>query len=253
MTYRQIFDEAIGEPPPTSIAIDQVVARERRRARMRHTGVAGTAAVAVLAATFGMGALRDGIPFATASPTSLAASASQSAGVEADRQRIRTAMLAAIDRNAPGLGWVTGASPASDTWNGTVTSKPEWQVNQLAYQSGRPGWIGWGVAARNGIRAYFSITIHAVDQPAASLTCSARSRDCATSTGPNGERVISVDLDAFKDAPPGPAKPLAARLAQVVRPDGTRVWLTMMSATDEFLLTREQMTAIALDPALTLR
>ncbi|SDX99174.1 hypothetical protein SAMN05444365_101312 [Micromonospora pattaloongensis] len=160
-------------------------------------------------------------------------------------------MLAAIDRNAPGLGWVPGASTDPGTWNGTITTKPEWHLSQFADQSGS-GWIGWGVAARDGVRAYFSINIGTLDQPAVPLTCSVHSRDCATSKGPNGEQVISVDLDAWKAVTPGPDQPRADRLVQIVRPDGSQVWLKAASATDDFLLTTEQMTAIALDPALSL-
>src|SRR5947209_6795477 len=46
---RDIFDEAIGTSPPTTVKIDTVIARQRRIARFRSAGALGGAGVAVAA------------------------------------------------------------------------------------------------------------------------------------------------------------------------------------------------------------
>jgi hypothetical protein len=53
MSYRQIFDEAIGQTPPSGVDIDRVVRRQRRAARVR-PALATLAAAAVLAAGGGV-------------------------------------------------------------------------------------------------------------------------------------------------------------------------------------------------------
>jgi hypothetical protein len=52
MRYQQIFDEAIGHTPPTTIDVDQVVRRQRRAAKVR-PALAAVAAVLVAAAGTG--------------------------------------------------------------------------------------------------------------------------------------------------------------------------------------------------------
>lgn len=53
MSYRQIFDQAIGEAPPTRIDLDQLVRRQRRATRLRPVlaGLAATVVVLAGAAT----------------------------------------------------------------------------------------------------------------------------------------------------------------------------------------------------------
>lgn len=35
MTYQQVFDQAIGEPPPSTVDLDRVLRRQRRAARLQ--------------------------------------------------------------------------------------------------------------------------------------------------------------------------------------------------------------------------
>ena len=53
MSYQKILEEAVGEIPPTSIDVDQVIARQRRWIRLRRLGVVAAAAVTVGAVVFG--------------------------------------------------------------------------------------------------------------------------------------------------------------------------------------------------------
>lgn len=48
MTYQQVFDQAIGEPPPSTVDLDRVLRRQRRAARLRPV-LAGLAVLAVAA------------------------------------------------------------------------------------------------------------------------------------------------------------------------------------------------------------
>ncbi|PWR09759.1 hypothetical protein DKT69_30345 [Micromonospora sicca] len=188
-------------------------------------------------------------------PAIASASPDRPAGVEADRQRISAAMLAAIDREAPGLRWVPGPERNRNIadWTGPTVDTPSWPVNQFSHLSAS-GWIGFGVAARGDVRAWLSIEISTPKpgQPAETFTCFESARACETSRGPNGERIRYLDLNAWY-APPGQRPtPLADRSVEVIRPDGTRVSVQASSSSTQFLLTVAEMTGIGLDQALAL-
>src|SRR5215217_664028 len=52
---RQLFDDAIGSPPPSTVDVEAVIARQRRAALVRRVGGPGlVAAAAVAAVTFGV-------------------------------------------------------------------------------------------------------------------------------------------------------------------------------------------------------
>ncbi|MEV0713876.1 hypothetical protein [Asanoa sp. NPDC050611] len=244
MTYRQLFDEAIGEAPPSSVDVDRVVAREVRRFRARRTRAAGIAAVAVLAATFGIGALRDDARPMSGATTTIAVT---------DQERLTKAMLAALDREAPRLGWVTGATGKTDTWNGPVTTRSTWQVNEVSGSS-YAGWFGWAVVVRGDVRARVSIQVVTPNARATDKGACARSTpNCTVSQGPNGERVRAETSEAYRGQPTGGEFDVMTDVnVTVFRPDGTEVKATARTAKGETLLTPDQLTRIALDPAVAI-
>jgi hypothetical protein len=250
VTYRQRFDEAIGESPTSAVDVGRIVACEERRTRMRRTGAAGLAAVAVLAAAVGVGVLRDE-PFAT--PTVAEASATPSAGVKTDQQRLTDAMLAALDREAPGLGWVTGATnPDPQTWDGPITDKPAWKVNAFSHLSAS-GWMGFGVVARDDVRAVVWIDVSTPKgSQADSGDCAGTDLVCETSAGPNGERIRFVSFDGFRVPPNGPVERKETLDVEVFRPDGSKVTVRIMGPKNQSVLTQEQLTRIALSPEISL-
>ncbi|SBT53716.1 hypothetical protein [Micromonospora narathiwatensis] len=254
MTYQQIFDEALGAPPPTSVDLDGIMVREARRGRLRRLGAYGTAAGAVVAVAVGIGVVVTDRPAVTM-PGIVAASSSEAPGDEANKARVRSAMLAAIDREVPGLRWVPDAEHKNMAdWSGPTVTDPSWPVSWFSHQSAS-GWIGAGLAVRGDIRARFSIEISMpkAGQSTEDLTCSGAARACETSRGPNGERIRRVDVDGRRTLPDKPPTPTVSRWVEVFCPDGTQVRVSAVSSSAEFLLTVPEMTAIGLDPALTPR
>ncbi|MEU4476849.1 hypothetical protein AB0F68_02075 [Micromonospora sp. NPDC023966] len=253
MTYQQILDEAIGAPPPPAIDLDQIIGRETRRARRRRTGAYAMSAAAVLAVTVGGGLVVTGGP--TATGPVIAGSPGTSVAEQTPEARVRTAMLAALDRAAPGLRWLPGGGRENNMaeWSGPAVAEPSWPVNRFSHLSAS-GWIGAGVAVRGDVRARLSIEISRpkAGQPAEPVGCRGPERACGTSLGPNGERIRVMELEARYEAPGQPVIRPGDRTVDVFRPDGTRVRVDAMSRSEEFLLTAAEMTAIALDPALSL-
>ncbi|GAB3332890.1 hypothetical protein GCM10027452_06310 [Micromonospora halotolerans] len=254
MTYQEILDEAIGAPPAPAVDLDQIIGREARRARRRRVGAYGLSAVTVLAVATGASVL---VTEGTSStgPAVGAVSPGASADGRTAEARVRSAMLAALDRSAPGLRWVSGVEHENDMaeWSGPAVAEPSWPVNPFSHLSAS-GWVGHGVAVRGDVRARLSIEISRpkAGQPAEPADCSGSERACETSRGPNGERIRVVDLEARYMPPGRPVIRPGDRTVDVFRPDGTRVRVAAMSRSEEFLLTAAEMTAIALDPTLSL-
>ncbi|WP_405114805.1 hypothetical protein OG559_10795 [Micromonospora sp. NBC_01405] len=252
MTYRQLFDEALGAPPPSSVDIDDLLTRERRRGRLRRGGMYASVATGLLALTLGAGVATGIGPASDPGPMTAASS-----GTQLDHQKhLRTAMLAAIEREAPDLRWVKGAKPPTNErkWDGPVTDTPNWSVEKYAWVS-MDGWQGSGVAARGGVRSYLGINVGRPKkgEPSGPYDCSGHSRACQTSTGPNGDKVVAIDGDAWKKDPSSPtgSRPITDRHVTVHRTDGTRVSVQIFS-NDGHLLSVEQMIGIALDRAIAL-
>ncbi|WP_200208748.1 hypothetical protein [Micromonospora coerulea] len=253
VVVQQIIDEAIGAPPPTWLDVDQIIGREARRARRRRVGAYGMSAVAVLAVALGGGLVVTGGPTATG-PVIAGSPGASVAGQTAEAQ-VRNAMLAALDRAAPGLQWLPGAEQENDMakWSGPAVAEPSWPVNQFSHLSAS-GWIGHGVAVRGDVRARLSIesSRSKAGQPTEPMDCRGPERACETSLGPDGERIRVMELEARYSPPGQPIIRPGQRTVDVLRPDGTRVRVDSLSRSAEFLLTAAEMTAIALDPALSL-
>ncbi|MEV4814563.1 hypothetical protein [Micromonospora tulbaghiae] len=248
MTYRQIFDEAIGDAPPTAVDVDGLVAREGRRRRRRVGAYAS--ATAVLALALGAGVVVQ--PGASGGPAPAYSAASATARTHPER--LRTAMLTALDREAPDLRWVRGAAATDpETWGGPLTDAPQWSVRPLRWES-MTGWFGVGVAARGGVRSYLTIDVGRPfpGQASGPDECEDGMVACRLFTGPDGERVVTFDVRGFRAPPTSRRQPINVRFVIVKRTDGTRVSVQTNSFTDRHLLTAGEMAAVALDRKIRL-
>ncbi|GAA3749522.1 hypothetical protein [Micromonospora maritima] len=251
MTYRQIFDEAIGAGPPSAVDVDALVAREGRRRRRRVGTYTASATTGVLALTLGAGILVG--PRSAGDPAPASSAASATAVDHA--QRLRAAMLAALDREVPELQWVRGAEPVTDrrTWGGPVTGTPQWSVQSFRWVS-MTGWFGVGVAARGDVRSYLAVNVGRLrpGQTAGPDGCTPHMLNCRAFAGPNGEQVVAHDVEALARLSAPPSERKAIRYVTVRRTDGTRVTVETHSSTGDHLMTVEEMTGVALDPAIRL-
>jgi len=116
---KELFDELVGEPPPSSVDVDRIVAGKRRSAARRRLSVVAVAAVAAGAvAVIGFGPLPDNgtggqaahQPGARASTTAGAARPSEGVGGKRTSESQVEAVDAAVQRAAPGAQW----RPAAD-------------------------------------------------------------------------------------------------------------------------------------------
>ncbi|MGV9765174.1 hypothetical protein [Micromonospora tulbaghiae] len=246
MTYRQIFDEAIGDAPPTAVDVDALVAREGRR-RRRRVG-AYTSAAAVLALALGVGVVVQ--PGASGGPAPAHSAASATARTEPER--LQAAILAAFNREAPDLRWVQGASTGDrETWEGPVTDEPPWSVKPFQWES-KTGWFAVGVAARGEVRSYLTIDVGRM-RPGhtAPGECTPSQVKCRSFTGPAGELVVANDAEGRHLAGTVTERTVL-RTVTVERADGTHVTVQTHSATERHLMTVEEMAAVALDPEIRL-
>ncbi|RLQ11849.1 hypothetical protein EAD96_00940 [Micromonospora sp. BL1] len=248
MTYRQIFDEAIGDAPPTAVDVDALVAREGRRRRRRLGAYAS--ATAVLALALGVGVVVQ--PGASGGPAP-AHSAAPSATARSEPERLQVAILAAFHREAPDLRWVQGASTADrETWDGPVTDEPPWSVQRLQWESAT-GWLAVGVAARGEVRSYLNINVGRVrpGHTSGPDRCRPGEVTCRSFTGPGGELVVANDAEGRRLVGPVTERTVL-RSVTVKRADGAFVSVQTHSSTDRHLMTVEEMAAVALDPEIRL-
>ncbi|MEU7795794.1 hypothetical protein [Micromonospora tulbaghiae] len=246
MTYRQIFDEAIGDAPPTAVDVDGLVAREGRRRRRRLGAYAS--ATAVLALALGVGVVVQ--PGASGGPAPAYSAASATA--RSEPERLRTAILAAFHREVPDLRWVQGGSTADrKTWDGPVTDAPSWSVQPLQWES-MTGWFAVGVAARGEVRSYLNIDVGRMRPGHTSPgDCTPGQVMCRSFTGPAGELVVAHDSEG-RHLVGSVTERTVLRSVNVERADGTLVSVQTVSSSDRHLMTVEEMAAVALDPEIRL-
>ncbi|WP_433494683.1 hypothetical protein ACQP26_00960 [Micromonospora sp. CA-248089] len=248
MTYRQIFDEAIGDAPPTAVDVDALVAREGRRRRRRVGAYAS--ATAVLALALGVGVVVQ--PGASGGPAPTLPVASASASARSEPERLQAAILTAFHREAPDLRWVQGGSTADrETWDGPVTDTPPWTVKPFQWES-MTGWFAVGIAARGEVRSYLTINVGRMRPGHTSPgDCTPGQVTCRSFTGPAGELVVAHDTEG-RNLVGSVTKRTVLRSVTVERADGTNVSVQTVSSTDRHLMTVEEMAAVALDPEIRL-
>ncbi|SCE65282.1 hypothetical protein [Micromonospora tulbaghiae] len=247
MTYRQIFDEAIGDAPPTAVDVDGLVAREGRRRRRRVGAYAS--ATAVLALALGVGVVVQPGASGGPAPTRPAASAT----ARSEPERLQAAFQAAFNREAPDLRWVQGGSTGDHkTWDGPVTETPPWTVKPFQWES-MTGWFAVGVAARGEVRSYLNIDVGRMrpGHTPGPGECTPGRVKCRSFTGPEGELVVASDFEGRRLVGPVTERTVL-RSVTVQRADGTHVTVQTHSSTDRHLMTVEEMAAVALDPEIRL-
>lgn len=256
MTYRKIFDEVVGEPPVSTVDVDRVISRQRRARRLR-IGAAGTGvAAAVLAVVVGTTALvgtpraaDPATPAATVSPTPAVTTV---AGTGEDLARIDAAIASAARRELPDLRWTDGTVPPP----GRVVPEPVW------FQTGPPPdtarsygrYTNYRLGGRDG-QLSLMLRRDAHDLWRSRPPCPTRglaAAHCTVTTGPNGEQIRAQRMVNNFGKATAPQRPTPGHVyhVEVLRPDRTLVTVTASGTED--LVTTERLTAMALDPAITL-
>ncbi|TDC32520.1 hypothetical protein E1211_20700 [Micromonospora sp. 15K316] len=245
MSYRKIFNEAVGEIPPSSIDLGRVIARQRRRLRLRrHTAIVA-AAVTVAAITVGVAATTGrprAVPPAAPSPSPTVRT--PALGHKQAFTPTDMALFEAMGRVAPDLEWVlqNGAWEGSGVWNSGAST--------TGYTP--DGYMGQG-RVRSGDRAgHLSVGIPLDWGPL--LPCPSdqvKKNRCATTTGPDGE-TIQTRSARNPDTHSGrsPTGFTMSHSVWVKRPDGVVIYAQIMGEDEDPPLTPAQLTALALDPAV---
>jgi hypothetical protein len=284
---KQLFDEAIGEPPPSTVDVDLVLARAQRTAWVRRvvdpwvvTG-AGVVAVSLGAAALlapgggpelGVGPASSPVPgpapasrVVPCAPTPTAPPTAESP--EHAVTRLTAVLTAAVQRQLPGTAFEANpvAQYPTGTWHGPFAF---YHVDREAVAEPDGGCSGGedyfsarATTVTAGLRGNVSAVIGRLGGVATPTTeCSAdpvadADHTCERRTGPAGEVVVISTLTQRAG--------VMHRRVDVTKADGTGVVLQAENVgvddkhggTPESPappLTHEQLTVIALDPGLTL-
>ncbi|SCG56891.1 hypothetical protein [Micromonospora humi] len=244
MSYRVIFDEAVGEVPPSAIDLDRVIARQRRRLRLRRLTVAGAAAVAVGAIAIGAavtGGHQRTAPPVAPSPTVRVPPPGQGQTFTPTDH----AIFEAMSRVAPDLEWIRQGSGG---WEGEAV----WSSGTGTRGYTPIAYMGHGRVRVGDLIGRLSVDIPLDSQPDyPCLSEQASKAACAIRTGPAGEtiRTGSARNPDFmvKRSPTGFT---VDRSARVTRRDGVTIEVRLMGEDEKPPLTEEQLVALALDPAV---
>ncbi|MFE9693399.1 hypothetical protein [Micromonospora sp. NPDC005806] len=260
MTYRELFDAAIGETPPTAIDLDRVIKRQRRLVRVRRVAVCGVAAGAVLAVTLGAGLMVDRqhklpttAPSAHASRPPYRISNNQRPSEYS--ARYRDGVAAAVAARVPGVRWTQPSAVRGLDFPTSPTSDTPFATDSEDYRN-----VGFS------LRAYpvdpqgafgNQLWVSALAEPQLGLfryikECGRDHEDsCALSTGPGGAHIREIaSVENLSRRPKDPEVQLHYRRVDVLYPDGTWIVLNLMCGDGRFLLTQEQLRELALDPVL---
>ncbi|MER7416795.1 hypothetical protein ABT346_08420 [Micromonospora peucetia] len=259
MTYRELFDEAIGDAPVSTVDVDRVIGRQRRAGRRWAWGASGLGAVAVLAVTLTMTLLPEPaspnivpavVPtITTKGSTGAAATPSTTAGTPEDAKRLEGALVAALVREVPNLTWPESASP-------NIPKLEEGASPQTTLES----YSMWATVGVGGSTAKTSMRVWRIGEEIFTRDRCEEKRPpdllhyaCLVSTGPDGAQVRTIER-TFIDAKAKDRKGEHQLNVGLLRGNGTLVTMRVYNdrGQGELPLTAEQMTAVASDPAVTL-
>jgi hypothetical protein len=272
---RTDFDEAIGLVPPSTIDLDRLIARRRRRAAFRRAGAAGAtggvAAVALGAViAFGgapggrLGAAGPGpatspSPPVPAGPSSAAARGPSSAGARPSSEpatppaqarqtedRLSQAVTDSVREHAPGYS-------LSASLDGAPPFRFRYLYAPVTSTNSGSNWY-YGSADLNGPAGTGNVWLTigrygSVWNPP--TTCETGETDCQVTTGPQGERVLRrvINENGIRDY-----------YVVVVRPDQTAVLIVAANQRGQLdtgaphqpdpVLTVDQLVGIGSDPRL---
>ncbi|MEW2377013.1 hypothetical protein AB0883_13045 [Micromonospora sp. NPDC047812] len=253
MTYREIFDAAIGDAPPSSIDLDGVILRQRRLVRTRRLGAYASAAGGVLALVLGAGLVVDRPDMQPAGPVSASRPPYRKSNqfLPSDAaERYQRGMAAALAARAPGVRWV----PLTAVGRGALPTAPAGDVPVGgAYEDYRN--VGFSVHAypldpAGAFSNELSALALAEAQPGRNrdvMDCGKQTADsCGLSAGPDGARVREI---ARVIRAVGGGDVIHFRGVDVLHRDGTWIKISLHSRDGRFVLTPEQLRDLALDPA----
>ncbi|MEU9505770.1 hypothetical protein AB0D32_05760 [Micromonospora sp. NPDC048170] len=251
MTYREIFDEAIGDAPVSTVDVDRVISRQRKAGRLRAWGASGVGAAAVLAVTLTMTLLPEPTPsnIVPAVSPAVVPTITTTAGTPEDAKRLEDALVAALVREVPNLTWPESASP-------NIPKLEEGASPQTTLEN----YSMWATVGVGGSTAKTSMVVWRIGEE---IFARGRCEDkrpsdllhyaCAESTGPDGAQVRTIER-TFIDAKAKDRKGEHQLNIELLRRNGTLVTMRVYNepGQGELPLTAEQMTAVASDPAVAL-
>ncbi|MFJ1542392.1 hypothetical protein ACIODS_28020 [Micromonospora chalcea] len=250
MTYRQLFDDLIGEPPVSTVDVDRVISGQRRARRLR-IGAGTTAVAAVVAAVLVGTTTLIGKPHVQ--PAKPVPAVTTVPGSDQDLDRIDAAVIAALTRAVPSLAWARKDGPVIDT--------PNW-ASQAVGQSGAVGYWGTGTVRVDGVDliADLEMTRDGAKswQAEAAHACPKNAVECGEQTGPDGEKIRYRRWVSEQEVPPRFQDQMPSRMetadAAALRRDGTLLRLTARTVTaeDDLPITVEQLIPVVVDRAVAL-
>ncbi|MER6589247.1 hypothetical protein [Micromonospora chalcea] len=250
MTYRQLFDDLIGEPPVSTVDVDRVISGQRRARRLR-IGGGMTAVAAVVAAVLVGTTTLIGKPHAQ--PAKPAPAVTTIPGSDQDLDRIDAAVIAALTRAVPRLAWAVKDGPVIDT--------PAWASDVM----GRPGSLGYrgnGSFRADGVDLTASLQITPDGakswQAEAARGCSKNAVECGEQTGPDGEKIRYHRSVWEQEVAPQLRDQMSSRTESAgvtaLRRDGTFLNLSLRTVTaeDKLPVAVGQLIPVVVDRAVAL-
>lgn len=243
MTYRELFDEAIGDAPVSTVDVDRVIGRQRRVGRLRTWGAAGAGAAAVLAVTLAATVLPGPAPSPV--PPGADGKITTVAGTPEDASRLDAAAVAALTREVPGLTWPESTTP--DLKRSTRTNTLELY--------GASAQIGVGAG-----RARLNLSVERLGAELFGRSACLPERppmllhyECVERPGPAGARLRTTEMIHIQNRAKD-KKGDSFRFVNLLRPDGSVVNLTLYQTVGEgpMPMTIAQLVAVASDPTITL-
>ncbi|ATO15625.1 hypothetical protein CO540_18775 [Micromonospora sp. WMMA2032] len=250
MTYRELFDDLIGETPVSTVDVDRVIGGQRRARRLR-IGAGTTAVAAVVAAVLVGTTSLIGKPHAQ--PAKPVPAVTTIPGSDQDLDRIEAAVIAALTRAMPRLAWAVKDGPVIDT--------PAWASDVMG-QAGSLGYRGNGSFRVDGVDLVASLQITPDGakswQAEESRACSKAAAECGEQTGPDGEKIRYHRSVWEQEVPPQLRDRMPSRTESAgvtaLRRDGTFLNLSLRTVTaeDNLPIAVGQLIPVVLDRAVAL-
>jgi hypothetical protein len=246
---QQIFDQMIGEPPPSTVDVDRVMARERRSARRRRVAGAGTAGLLAIGLVFGAVTYLAGAGAPAPLPAAAATSPSAPTPWPPDAvAAMEREMREVVPRVAPGaqLSDVRRSGPWGQVGIPKMTGMPDGIIGAEAYGTSMTVELG-------GRRRILVIDVYRFYDGRDFPGCGAGQQGCEEIITPEGWR-MTINATVF---PTEAGSTLIDAILSVDRGNGVRVLVFTGSDVpldEPYLhpapLTLDQLKQIALDPAL---
>ena len=267
----QLFDQLIGDVPPSSVDVAAIVRREKRRSTTRWFTGAATAVVALsvttaigLSMTSSTGtssppsAAGGSSPAGTTTPdTRFALVAHNKDSAAASAKRLGAALDAAFRKEAPGARWIFNPEVPGQTGPDDQPPKLSYVVVDGASKKSQELFHGDSGVLNEGRKGMLRLGVNAIDglgedgtPQRKAGTCPPSGDECKAGTAPNGAPTIVLSR-AFDNK-------VRVYIAEVALPDGRALRITVNNnfgaqgddvARQATPLTSAQALAIAVDVA----